>query len=53
MACYYHDRNEELKDSFAKLAKDEHFMAFAKEKARVYEEKNESPLDLTDFEVYK
>ena len=52
VACYYHDRNEELAMSLNMVRNDKQFEAFRQEKMAEFEKLNTDAIDMRSFEIY-
>ena len=53
IGCYYHHKNSELQDSFAKVFNNQDFKKFKDKKVADFEERtNQSLLEIVDFKHY-
>ena len=53
IGCYYHHKNSELQDSFAKVFNNQDFKKFKDRKVADFEERtNQSLLEIVDFKHY-
>jgi hypothetical protein len=53
IACYYHHRNDQLVESFAKVRSITAFKDFASAKEANFESENKNAIDMRSYEIYE